>query len=660
MLAGLFLLRSVFGEEQLISPVTVSTAETTMDKADMREEKVKQYAKNLISNILKGDAGTGEFPDAGFSVNVDNLELEKLLAGKEKLNKYILSLLREVKSGYTKERILRELFKKRGASEEDESTLETLYSLLKDRSSQVRYLAVKLLGERGSPSSVLKINSLLYDPFSLRKDVYPVRVAAREAIELIKIREEVKTLSGEECIIKWLQVLKEKAVLKQDYFCERAVKELFLLPSAKEKVWTELMLAKEQAGKKTLIENKIFSYLLLAASGLKDERSLPLIFESLKEASLQNMAVRASAALSLDQTIDILLEQSVGSERAELLFSAIKEKLAEKEVIDLPEPVSANDKEVLFSVAEKARQLLLIKRDPEVYIDAAELFAVGLNDYDGALSYIALYKSEGKEPAEHERSSEIYSKTLANKGKFVQVDELFPLLNKMPYFINLALQDLFRKKQIADTVKNCRKTYYLANSAFELENYRKTLNILRNLDTASCPEIKRAFKEERTEYCETKIKKRTEEIISGLAASTSEDLILKIAAEKKEYKKGEELKVRSVLANKGMATVFGAKAKEGGSGFDLLMMKDGLLIKRFKEDFTKKQESEELQESVFRLGSEEEIVSEFIIPTGEEVIPEGAVELALSYVGGRLAKEYEKDGISRPVISNILTLVIRK
>jgi len=110
------LLQSGFGEEPDLVQNKDVTAEISLDdsktqQAEKHAEKIKQYLENLIFRIQEEDTETGELPEAGFSIVTNNLNLEKLIITGEKGRKYLFSLLKETKSGYTKERILREIYK---------------------------------------------------------------------------------------------------------------------------------------------------------------------------------------------------------------------------------------------------------------------------------------------------------------------------------------------------------------------------------------------------------------------------------------------------------------------------------------------------------------------------------------------------------------------
>ncbi|OGF44889.1 MAG: hypothetical protein A2231_03960 [Candidatus Firestonebacteria bacterium RIFOXYA2_FULL_40_8] len=689
ILTAVFLAQPVFSEEPALlkTPevtVEVSLADLKAEQEKKRLEKIKQYMENLIFRILQEDTDTDDLPDAGFSVNVNNQNLEKLIATKEKGKKYLFSLLKETKSGYTKERILREISKGAEGKELDDFTLETLYSIIKDKSSEIRFLTVRLLGEKASAKAIPKINSLLYDPFILRKDVYPVRAAAREAIELIKLREEANAISEEERVKKWLQVIKEKAALRQDYFCEKAVKEIALLVNQKESVWTELAAAKEMVGKKTLINNKIFGYLLLASAGLKDERTAPLIEESLKDLSLVNMAVNASSMLSIPKTIDLLLKEPANSGNALLFLEALKEKLAETETaekangesfrIQSPLPsgtpeerkmffksnYSAYDKESFDTALKNIKQILLIKRDNEAYRDAAEMCAAGLNDFNRALEYLGLYEKAVKDTSPDEACFELRARYLANTGKFSEAETLSPLMELTPYLVNRKLLDIFIGREIKEPAAECRMNYCRANMFLELKNYRNALSVLKTVEAAGCVEIPEQILKSKTALSEQKMKEETEGILTGLDTALDEGVSLEISTEKPEYNKDEEIKIKLLLKNTGTGAISGINDTAGNFGFDLLVMKDGSLIKRLKKDLSGAKGEEEQPADIFTVEPETALSSEIIAYSAAEEKNGQEVELILSYVGGPERAGVEKGWIKHPVISNELKITIRK
>ena len=656
-----FSLLPVFGEEKVLPETPAVTTEAGLSEAETvqaekRTEKINQYLENLIFRILQEDTDTGELPEAGFSIDVNNQNLEKLIATGEKGKKYLFSLLKETKSGYAKERILRELARETAGKELDNFTLETLYSIIKDRSSGIRFLTVRLLGEKGTSKSIPKINSLLYDPFILRKDVYPIRTAAREAIELIKIREEAGLLPEEERVKKWLAVIKEKAAARQDYFCEKAAGELALLPAGKESVWTELIAAKEMVGKKTLINNKIFGYLLLASANLKDERTLPLIEESIKDLSLVNMAVRSAAALSPLKTAELLLKEPVNNINSALMLKVLKEQPVENtSVIALT--YTGYDKESYDAVVKDIKQILLVKRDNEAYKDAAEMYAYVLNDFERALFYFTLYENGA---ARDEAYSELLAKTLANNGKFMEAEKISPLMDLKSYIVNRKLLEIFTGLAVSDPVLDCRKNYRLVNIFLEMKNYGSALCVLKKPELMACTEIPEQYIKEKTTLCEATLKEERDDILGGLDTALNENASLEISTEKQEYKKDEEIKVKLLLKNTGVSAASGINDPAGNYGFDILVMKDGRLIKRLKKELSVSKIDGETIPDLFAVDPGTALASEIIIFSAAEEKTEQDVEILMSYVGGPEIATPGKEWIKHPLVSNEIIIKILK
>ncbi|MFH1073494.1 MAG: hypothetical protein V1752_00230, partial [Candidatus Firestonebacteria bacterium] len=84
LIAGL-LSRPGFGETPELSQnqditLEVSLTDLKKQQEEKRAEKVKQYLENLVFCIKEEDADTGELPEAGFSIEVNNQNLEKLIA----------------------------------------------------------------------------------------------------------------------------------------------------------------------------------------------------------------------------------------------------------------------------------------------------------------------------------------------------------------------------------------------------------------------------------------------------------------------------------------------------------------------------------------------------------------------------------------------------
>ena len=657
-----FSLLPVFGEETVLPETPAVTTEAGLSEAETvqaekRTEKINQYLENLIFRILQEDTDTGDLPEAGFSIDVNNQNLEKLIATGEKGKKYLFSLLKETKSGYTKERILRELAREAAGKEFDNFTLETLYSIIKNRSSGIRFLTVRLLGEKGTSKSIPKINSLLYDPFILRKDVYPIRTAAREAIELIKIREEAGLLPEEERVKKWLAIIKEKAAARQDYFCEKAAGELALLPAGKESVWTELITAKEMVGKKTLINNKIFGYLLLASANLKDERTLPLIEESIKDLSLVNMAVRSAAALSPLKTAALLLKEPINSINAALMLKVLKEQPVENPS-SLVFNYTGYDKESYDAVVQDIKQILLVKRDNEAYKDAGEMYAYVLNDFERALFYFSLYENG---TARDEAYSELLAKTLANNGNFMEAEKISPLMDLKSYVVNRKLLEIFTGLSlVADSVFECRKNYRLVNIFLEMKNYRSALCVLKKPELMACAEIPEQYIKDKITLCETALKEERDDIFGGLDTTLNENTSLEISTEKQEYKKDEEIKVKLLLKNTGVSAASGINDPAGNYGFDILVMKDGRLIKRLKKELSVSKTDGETAPDLFAVEPETALASEIIIFSAAEEKTEQEVEIIMSYVGGPEIAAPGKEWIKHPLVSNEIIIKILK
>lgn len=632
-------------------------------KATEQEEKIKKYCEPLKASVLDGDSDTGELPEAGFSVNIKNENLENLLLPGEKVKKYIYALLKEARSGYIRERIVREIYE--GVFEPDELTTETLFFVLKDKSSQVRFLTAKILGERGSAKTIQHLNTLLYDPYSLRKDVYPVRQAAREAIELIKLREEAALLPVEERAKKWTQVIKDKAAVRQDYFCEQAAKELGLISfeTAKEQLWQELLTAKDPQGKKTLVNNKIFGYLLLASAMMKDERTIPLIEDAFKETALMQLAARSAVALSFEQAAKMLLHEPVSSEKAELLLNLLKNSLAQNVILELSVNYPKSRGEEFKKYASLVLKKLLVKRDKEAYKEAANIFYYGQNDYALALEYLSLYENAAgrTERTTDEAATELFSLCLAAEGNLKRALEISPLMSVKDYLVNLRFLNLLALKETAFKKKTFRTCYYTAGAYLELKAYYLAAGVFKELllleDSFDLPA---AVIQKKITFCEAKNKEQHKDIFTGIEQAALEQLKLEIVTEKQEYNTGEEIKLSLLLKNAGTQPVAGINDREGNLGFDLVILNKGRFLKRLKKDLSKIAEVEALEAGLFTIEPGSALASDLIALSAKENDTETELSLAVSYVPSPVLNGYEKGWIMQPVVSNELKIKIKK
>ncbi|GEM_PF-2124889 len=653
-------------EAEEITSETLLPAEEAA--AQKQEEKEKKYCEKLALKILEKDADTGEMPEAGFSVNIKNGNLEKLLGLGGNVNKYIYGLLKTAKSGYIKERIIREIA---GAPDPDEFAAENLLPLIKDKSSQVRLLTARILGERGNSKAIPRLNSLLYDPYTLRKDVYPVRLAAREAIELIKLREEAALLEPGKRASKWIRSIKEKAAARQDYFCEQAVKELCRISrepesgEIKEELWQELNAAGEVRGKKTLVNNKIFGYLLFALAALKDERALPLIENAYKEVSLENMAARSAGAFSAGYALDLLLSEPAGSGKAGVLFNTLKAGLEQKTDVEIPEvkgpKAGAEDLNKYYALIKKK---LLFKRDPEAYKDAAKIFCFGLNDYQSALEYLSLYeKSQKPENSTGEEAYfEFFSGCLAGTGNFKRAREISFAMDLRVYLFNLQFLDLLNIKEAAQKKKTFRTVYYTAGAFFELKAYYKAAKAYKELLTLAedNSELTRDDIKKKIIACEENYGEQLADTLTGLEPEVPENLKLEITADRKEYKIGQKIKVKLLLKNTGTESANGVNDRDGNLGFDLIILKDGIMLKRLKNDLSKISETEALEAGLFIIDAGSGFESEIAALSAAENREETELMLAVSYAPAPALNGYEKGWIEYPVISNELKIRVKK
>ena len=241
-----------------------------------RDEDAAKEADRLIESIRASDRDTLDLPEAGFLVFESNPELEKLLNRGIQNSGDLEYLLSDLKNGFYRQRIIEAL-----SLCAQEQTTEVFRASLKDRSSGVRLSALKALAQQAEAGSGQIFTALLYDRYAQRRDYYPIRAAARDAIDFIKLKAGLQDTKENERAMKICAALKEGAGKKQQFFCELCGAELKKLPGGADAVYSAYLELKSSAStvsgaSVTLAGQEAgenFSYFLLSAlAALKDAR----------------------------------------------------------------------------------------------------------------------------------------------------------------------------------------------------------------------------------------------------------------------------------------------------------------------------------------------------------------------------------------------------
>lgn len=622
-----------------------------------RDENIKKLCEDTVLIIKAEDKDTGDLPEAGFFVDEPGENIDRLINLKERAIDYLTALLKETKNGYNKAKIVKAFQN----FSPDQKVIDALIISLKDKSSEVKFLSGQLLGKIGDAKVIPRLTSLLYDAYYLRKDVYPLRKAGREAIDLIKFREELNKLqTDEEKAKKLVELIKEKALSKQDYFCEYAAEAFINYISAKEIVWQELANARLQAGKISQLNTKVYGYLLEAASVAQDERVLLLIDESLGNPSLYWTCIKVLNRISPGKLTDILLKEPVNSDLAKLILNLIENESKKKNILEYNVTKQPINKIQYDEYIAKVKKMLILNRDESVYKDIAEIFAYGLNDYETALEYTKLYEDVPDYIVYDKAYVDLVSKCLAGAGKFSEAGRINPMLNVSSYIIYAPLIDELNKKTPENDTYLCRKLQYLYRFYEALEQYKNAQETAKSLISLKGSEIKQETAEQMYKYCDDKIKEKVNEIFDKIEAEGEKSLNLEIKADKDFYNTGEQVKVKVLLHNNSPASVYTLNDNIGNLGFDFIVMKNGCLVKILKKNLDGNTEEGQLAQQVLEIKANESIEADIVVFSEQENTVEGQYEVIFSYIGGHAVKENETDWIKELLASSEIIIKIRK
>ncbi|MEI7904010.1 MAG: HEAT repeat domain-containing protein [Candidatus Firestonebacteria bacterium] len=667
---------SVTGEEL----PAASTETTEEDKVVGKAEQVavlRDLISRLSESVRSADRDTGEMPEAGFSVSETTPGLEKLLLAGDRSYFELEFLLTNLKNGFLRERLVKAL-----AGRNDDKSLALLTAALKDKSSGVRLNAARIIGREGSSKDFKNLTPLLYDKYMQRRDLYPVRLAAREAIDLIKFREGIKELAETEKIGKLLPLLAEKALKKESYFTEYAVLALGLLASAGEAVYKEIERIKIQetglpvststatsvAGSISTTASitteadreRVLGWLFLASACLRDERIMPEILKNLNDPGLFYISLRALNALKREALLSLLLGEPEGSERAAVMLKILT-------------AVPAGDKgnEVMLSgimnslaipadgpeeaLRENIEKLILSERNKDRYLDAGFVCAIALNDYDKASYYLGLYEEAAEDKNYSAAHHQLFSLCLVNKGKFAENEELNPLTDDRACRIYFPLINSFIKDIKENSGNLPAKLSLLADFYMKTGRYKNAADVLgRLLDDRDCPKNLKAKAAKLLDKCGTEINSGIAGFLRPVLELKEQKLKIELTPAKESFTAGEDVKLLLKLTNTLAGAVYFLNDREEGRlGLDAGVFCDGLLVKRLKTELNKTIPGQELAEKISVLNPGESYETSITVLPGS-LNKEGEYAITVSYDGGAPFKGYEKGWIKNVLFSDRL------
>ena len=647
-------------QDPRLMPVETAPSESSLKTAWLksRDEDAAKEADRLIESIRSADRDTVDLPEAGFTVLDPNPELEKLLnRGGKNLNdpEYLLS---DLKNGFYRQRIIESLF-----ASSPEAAAGSFRQALKDRSSGVRLSALKALMATAGAGSIQLLTPLLYDRYAQRRDFYPLRSAARDAIDFLKLKDEIKDLTGRGKAEKYCEALKEKAGKKQQYFCELCGRELSGLVDGADAVYSAYIDLKSPAvpaaGTAATLLPQIQSdpesaayYLLSALAALKDTRAKDDILARLadKDSSLPGFRL-------------LLL-----FDPAEALISCCPPDLKPEELLELLagsrpagfEPLKSDP----FS-DEAFRGALLKKvmrsRKFSSYLDAAGYYYDLIFDRERALGWLASYdpSASGMEQPYNNNYGKIMARCLLSQGKAEEAS-LFD-----PY----APAPLFKKYVPAINVLKTVPAQSAGGRIAGEALYRAYLKLgvlpcaMQQLSALSAlPGIDEAARERY--WSESK---RLGELQAEKLGALEPPADSGVPAQVKlvppsaglNYKPGEDVRVLVSLKNESAEPAYILNSSGGPLGFDAGLFSAGVAVKRLFADETAKLSGEEAAGRVIVIDPGSSWEREFVLLLAAENISEREYELIIAYDGGAPVAGFEK-GWTGKLISDVLKITVKK
>ncbi len=621
-----------------------------------RDDDAAKEADRLIESIRAADRDTLDLPEAGFTVTEPNPELKKLLnRGSQNLND-LEYLLADLKNGFFRQRIIEAL-----SAAAPEAAAGTFRQALKDRSSGVRLSALKALMETADGGASQYFTPLLYDRYAQRRDYYPVRAAARDAIEFLKLKTELKDQPGSVRAQKYCEALKEKAGKKQFYFCELCGKELVTLPDGAEALYAAYLELKSPAAQtagsaatllvQTGAENASF-YMLTALAVLKDVRVKGELLALL--ADKNNMLPGFRALMSLDPVEALKLYCPLDLLPAELLglLSGVPGR----------ESCALNAEH--FSDEAFRGQLtkrIMRQRKFSAYVDAARYYYELGFDREKALGWLASYDPSvsGMEQPYNRDYGSLKALCLLPEGKAEEA----ALLD--PYAPGILFKKYAPEINILKSVPAESPGFRIAAEAL-YKIYLKLGLLPCALQQLSALSASAGIKEE-----EREIYKAESARLNGLQAEklgtlfdspdtgTQGQVLLAAPATALIFKPGEDIKITVSIKNDSPEQAYLLNSAGGPLGFDAGLFYEGLIAGRLFADETEKLSAAEAAQRVEVLAPGVSFEKEYVLLPAAQNTVEKEYDLIITYDGGAPLKGFEK-GWTGKLISETLKVAVKK
>ncbi len=620
-----------------------------------RDEDAAKEADRLIESIRAADRDTLDLPEAGFSVLESNPELEKLLNRGIQNTGDLEYLLSDLKNGFYRQRIIETL-----SLYAPEKATEAFRAALKDRSSGVRMSALKALAQSGEAGSGQIFTALLYDRYAQRRDYYPIRAAARDAIDFIKLKAGLQDIKGSEMALKYCAALKEGAGKKQQFFCELCGAELKKSPEGADAVYSAYLelksssatvsgaaitLAGQEGG-----ENAAY-FLLSVLASLKDARIKEDITALLADKDRPLAGFRLLLALDPVEALKSYFP-------ADLKAGDLLEMLSENIQPDAG-PLSFEPDSDAVLRDSMIRKVMSVRKFSS-YVDAATRSYELLFDREKALAWLSDYdpSASGMEQPYNRGYGNIKALCLLSGGKPEEAARFNPYapVRVFKKYIS-AINTLRMVPPESSGYRTVGEALFKAYLALDLiPCAMRQLKELSSLPAADGSSGQKYLAESK------RLGERQAEKIGNIepAADSGEPaVLLKLQAAETGIKPGEDIKVFLSLQNTSAEPACIVDSSGGPLGFDAGLFADGVIVKRLFSDETEKLTAEEKTSRVIVIAPGTSYEKEFTLLAGAQNTAEREYQVFAAYDGGTPLKTFAK-GWTGKLISDIRKVTVKK
>ncbi len=620
-----------------------------------RDEDVAKEADRLIESIRAADRDTLDLPEAGFSVLDSNPELEKLLNRGVQNTGDLEYLLSDLKNGFYRQRIIEALFLCA-----PEKAADAFRAALKDRSSGVRMSALKALAQAGEAGSGQMFTALLYDRYAQRRDYYPIRAAARDAIDFIKLKASLQDLKGSEQALKYCAALKEVAGKKQQFYCELCGAELKRLPMGSDAVYSAYLELKSSAATvsgaaATLTgqegaENSAYFFLSALAS-LKDARIKEDITALLADKEKPLVGFRL---LLLLDPVEAIKSYCPADLKAGDLLELLTENIQGEAGPLNFEP--ASDAAFRDSILRK----VMGERKFSSYIDAANGYFDLFFDRERALAWLSEYdpSASGMEQPYNRSYGNMRALCLlagGNPEEAARFNPYTPVRAFKKYLPAINILRMVPPESAGSRLAG--EALYMAYLALDLiPCATRQLTALSSLPAADeSPGQKYLAESKRLGERQAERRGSIEQPVDAGEPA----VLLKLQSAETGVKPGEEIKVILSVQNNSGAPACIVDSSGGPVGFDVGLFADGVIVKRLFGDETEKLSAEEEAARVVVIAPGSSYEKEFTLLTGAQNTAEKDYQLIATYDGGKPLKAFAK-GWTGKLFSEIKPVTVKK